>query len=177
MRHPPSLQDPNSGNTATVNQSGLQITTANGTAQGVFITGTPAANNVQGSGGLSGFTFDINGNCGGTCLSSGAFKFAGTPEQAEAALKAAGAFNYGFWDALNSTQFGHHPFTDQFRFGSGPSPHFSVPWPVIPGLSEPGSPPIVNPEYTVPAKGDFHVDATTGSSHFWCANFGIGCNK
>lgn len=81
-----SLQDSNSGNTATVNGNGVQITTASGTSEGIFITGTPAANNVQGSGALAGFSFDINGNCNGTCLSSGSFKFPGTPEQAEAAL-------------------------------------------------------------------------------------------
>ncbi len=63
-----SLQDPNSGNTATVNENGVQITTAQGTSQGVFVDNTPAAQ-MQGSGQLQGFKFDINGNCSGTCLS------------------------------------------------------------------------------------------------------------
>jgi hypothetical protein len=61
-----SLQDPNSGNTATVNQNGVQITTGGSTSQGVFITGTPAANDIQGTGALQGFSFNINGNCSQT---------------------------------------------------------------------------------------------------------------
>jgi len=33
-----------------------------------------------------------------------------------------------------------------------------------------GSPPLINPAYTIPATVDFHVDAKTGWEHFKCAN-------
>jgi hypothetical protein len=172
-----SLEDANSGNTARVDENGVQLTTKNGTSQGVFITGTPAANNIQGKGALLGFSFNIKGNCRGDCLNSGTFKFSGTPAQARAALKAAGSWNYGFWDALNSTAFGHHPYSDQFRFGSGPSAHLSVPWDIIPGSSDFGPASIINPLSTVPATGDFHTDPTVGFEHAKCSNIpGVSCN-
>jgi RHS repeat-associated protein len=153
-----SLQDPHSGNTAKVNQNGVQITTASGTSEGVFIHGTTALNDIQGSGDLKGFTFDINDNGGGTA--SGMWHFSGTNEQAETALKAAGGWNKGLADALDSTEYGHHPFSDQFRFGCGPSSHLSVPWPVIPS-----DVPRMNPAYTTPASGDYHVDSSVGFEH------------
>jgi len=164
-----SLQDPNSGNTAVVNANGVQLTTANGTSEGVFISGTPAAKNIQGdaSKGFGGFTFDINGNCGGTCLSSGSFQFTGTPQEARDALLSAGAWNYGFWDMLNSTPLGHHPETDQFRFGSGPSLHVSVPWDFL-GIIDMQL--VPNPASTVPATGGWHADETIGYTHFKHAN-------
>jgi hypothetical protein len=176
----------NGDNSATVDQNGVHVTTGGNTYQGVYFDNkaSVAKHSADGtdhnpltlpgdaSKGLGGFKFTFNGNCGGTCLSSGSFQFAGTPEQARAALKAAGAWDYGGWDALDSTVFGHHPDTDQFRFGIGPSPHFSVPYDVT-NDSWPWS----NPKSTVPATGDFHVDAKVGSSHFWCANFNIGCGK
>jgi hypothetical protein len=140
----------------------------------------PAANNIQGSGGLKGFTFDINGNCSGTCLSSGSFRFPGTAEQARAALRAAGAWGYGVFDLIDSSnipQFGHHPNSEQFRFGAGPSPHFSVPDEFLQFSGLPNSIIVRNPRSTVPTTGDFHVDPTAGFSHGMCANFGIGCSK
>jgi RHS repeat-associated protein len=178
----------NGDNSATVDQNGVHITTGGNTYQGVYYD-NPASKTYDSNGkvvddrnpltvqgdaskGLGGFTFNFNGNCGGTCLSSGSFQFAGTPDQARAALKAAGAWDYGGWDALDSTIFGHHPDTDQFRFGSGPSPHFSVPQDYTND-----SWPFLNPKSTVPATGDFHVDANVGPSHFWCANFSVGCGK
>jgi hypothetical protein len=86
---------------------------------------------------FGGFTSDINGNCAGTCLASGSFQFAGTAQEARDALQSAGAWNYGFWDALNSTAFGHHPETDQYRFAAGPSLHVSVPWDFLLGEVRP----------------------------------------
>jgi len=179
----------NGDNSATVNQNGVQITTGGQTYQGVYFD-NPSSHTTDASGndvnhnpitlqgdaskGLGGFSFNVNGNCGGTCLSAGSVQFSGTPDQARAALNAAGAWNYGFWDTLNSTDFGHHPFTDQFRFGGpGPSLHVSVPWDYLPNVD---AFPTQNPFSTVPMTGGFHTDATTGSSHFWCANFGVGCN-
>jgi RHS repeat-associated protein len=151
-----SLQDPKSGNTATVNQNGVQITTQNGTSEGVFITGTPAANNVQGSGVFQGFSFNINGNCTQTCLASGDWSYNGAPNAnaARALLYDRGSFTLGIpglegilpdEDAVAGFGLGAHPFSTQHRFG-GPtdSPHLSVPY---------------DPKGTVPAAGGFHVDA------------------
>jgi RHS repeat-associated protein len=177
----------NGDNSATVDQSGVHVTTGGNTYQGVYFD-NPSSHTTDANGndvnhnpitlqgdaskGLGGFTFNINGNCGNTCLASGSFQFAGTLDQARAALKGAGSWDYGIGDAVDSTTLGHHPGTEQFRFGAGPSSHFSVPydhsndymlWTI--------------PKYSVPTTGDFHVDATTGSSHFWCANFAIGCGK
>jgi RHS repeat-associated protein len=175
-----SLQDTSSGNTATVNQNGVQITTANGTAQGVFISGTTAANGIQGSGALAGFSFNINDNCGGSCLASGSFQFSGTGSQARNLLTARGAWSYWGFDALDSGDFGFHPETDQFRFGSGPSSHFSVPWDMVmrPDYSQHMSGintlegdsgfvlrAVQNPKATVPVTGGFHVDKATGVGH------------
>jgi len=68
-----SLQDPKSGNTATVTEGGVKITTASGTYTGQFINGTPAAT-LQGSGVLSPFTFNITGQSSGNLL-RGTFQF------------------------------------------------------------------------------------------------------
>jgi hypothetical protein len=180
----------NGDNSATVDKNGVQITTGGNTYQGVYFENkdSDAKHSADGTDhnpitlqgdankGLGGFTFNFNGNCGGTCLSSGSFQFAGTPAQARAALRAAGAWDYGIFDAIDSSNlpsFGHHPNSDQFRFGSGPSPHFSVPY----DLLAYGRWVVRNPKSTVPATGDFHVDAATGTSHGLCANFGIGCSK
>jgi len=154
-----SLQDPHSGNTATVNQNGVQITTTEGTAQGVFISNTPAANGIQGTGALRGFTFDINGNCSGTCLSSGSWSFNGSLNQARALLDQRGSFTIPFEDAVAGFGLGHHPFSTQHRLG-GPldSPHLSVPY--DPGTSDyVASGAFIPPRATVPATGGFHVDA------------------
>src|SRR5439155_5546155 len=187
-----SLQDPNSGNTATVNQNGVQITTAQRTFGGEFISGTAAANKIQGSGALAGFSFDVNGNRGGSCLASGALHFNGSGDQARALLASRGAWSYWLIDRLiNSSDFGFHPETDQFRFASGPSPHLSVPWNevmrpdysihmsginALEGDSGFVLRAVQNPRATVPINGDFHVDAATGLGHakdVFCAI--VGC--
>jgi RHS repeat-associated protein len=175
-----SLLDPESGNTATVNQNGVQITTDQGAFGGEFISNTPAANGIQGSGALAGFTFDVNGNCSGTCLASGAFHFNGSGDEARALLTSRGAWSYWLLDRLDSTEFGFHNETDQFRFGSGPSPHLSVPWNdvmrpdyskhmsginVVDGYSHFVLEWVHNPKATVPINGDFHVDKATGLTH------------
>jgi RHS repeat-associated protein len=112
-----SLQDPHSGNTAKVNQNGVQITTASGTSEGVFISGTTAANNVQGSGALQGFNFDINGNCSGTCLASGSWRYNGSLSSAAATLADRGSFNIPFENLKAGLGFGEHPYSSQYRFG------------------------------------------------------------
>jgi hypothetical protein len=154
-----SLQNPHGGNTATVNQNGVQITTAQGTAQGIFISNTPAANGIQGSGALRNFTFDINGNCSGTCLSSGSWSFNGSLNQARALLDQRGSFTIPFEEAVAGFGLGAHPFSTQHRFG-GPlnSPHLSVPY--EPGTSNYiASGAFIPPRATVPSTGGFHVDA------------------
>ena len=175
-------------NSATVNGSGVII---NGTSEGIYFD-NPASHATDNNGndvnmnpitlqgdaskGFGGFTFNINGNCGGTCLSSGSFQFNGTPDQAREALNAAGAWSY-VTDSTLDQMF--HPNSEQFRFGSGPSPHFSLPDQqiVMPGSME-HEVTVPNPLSTVPASGGFHVDETTGLSHTIhavCRALGLGC--
>jgi RHS repeat-associated protein len=168
-----SLQDPNSGNTATVNQNGVQLTTGNGTSEGVFINGTPAAD-IQGSGKeLSGFLFHVDASdvSIGT-LDSGTFTYTGSRNQSDVikALNDRGAFSY------TAEKFGNpfHPGDLNFRFSSGahpelfdygPSPHLLVP-------NDPRATVPVGPGYV----GPFHVDSHTGDvSHGGCALFHVGC--
>jgi RHS repeat-associated protein len=165
-----SLNDPNSGNSAAVNQNGVQITTTNAdgtlsTAEGIFINNTPSANGIQGSGDLTGFTFDINHSDEGTGnLAGGNFHFAGSPEDAERLLRSRGAFNE-LLDPLDGTLLGFHPYTDQFRFGSGPVSHLSVPMKFIAGPDEYNPAGVMNPNYTTPTTGGYHVDAHKGGAH------------
>jgi RHS repeat-associated protein len=161
-----SLSDPKSGNTATVNENGVQITTAQGTSGAKFIDNTPAAD-INGGGKLADFSFHINGSCGGTCLDSGTFKFNGTPDQARDLLDQRGAFRSivdrtipGLGKSVDEMKY--HPDTTQHRFGDDPSPHFSVPR---------------DPKGTVPTVGPFHVDTNApGLRHLGCATVGVGCN-
>ncbi len=168
-----SLQDPNSGNTATVNQNGVQITTANGTAEGIFINNTPAAN-VQGSGDLSGFAFNINSSDEKTgTLDAGTYTYEGSRNQADVVkvLTDRGAFQY-----TAEKTFGNpfHKGDLNFRFSSGahpelfdygPSPHLLVP-------NDPRATVPVGPGYV----GPFHVDSHTGDlSHGGCAILHVGC--
>ena len=151
-----SLSDPNSGNTATVNENGVQIKTAQGTFQGEFINNTPAAD-LKGSDLLQDFSFTINGNCGGSCLSSGRYSYYGTNDQVRNLLDLQGAWRYTgdkdqiglFGHSWDEVIFKDHWNTTQHRFGQQdsdlPSPHFSVPR---------------DPSATVPSSGGFHVDKT-----------------
>lgn len=172
-----SLEDPNSGNTAVVNASGVEITTANGTAQGIFINGTPSAN-IQGdpkAAGWSDFVFNINGSDekSGT-LTSGIATYKWSRDQADviAALNKMGAFSY-----IPEQLFGnyHHPGDLNFRFSSGthpnlfdygPSPHFTLP-------QDPKATVPVGPGYIT----GFHVDSHTGPRHSACAERGWGCTN
>ena len=164
-----SLQDPNSGNTATVNENGVQITTGGQSYQGTFISNTPAAD-VQGSGQLQDFSFHINGNCGGSCFTSGEWSYNGTLNQARALLYDRGSFTIPFEDSRAGLGLGAHPFSTQHRFGGSDctflscanSPHLSVAY-------DPGSNHYVaaddvaaaklEPKANVPSTGGFHVDA------------------
>jgi hypothetical protein len=168
-----SLQDPNSGNTAVVNANGVQLTTANGTSQGVFINGTPAAD-IQGSGKLTDFLFHIDASDVriGT-LDSGTYTYTGSRNQSDVlqVLKDRGAFSY---PGENQVGNPFHPGDLNFRFSSGahpvlfdygPSPHLLVP-------QDPRATVPVAPGYT----SGFHVDSRTGSfSHGECAFLHVGC--
>ena len=179
-----SLQDPNSGNSATVNQNGVQITTPNGTSEGIFINGTPAANDIRGSGQLAGLSFNVNySDERGGNLAGGTFSFNGSAADARSLLAERGAFNYGLRDEFDGSMFGFHPGTGQFRFGTGPSSHLSVPddWVLKGAAGMEGELTFVfvqNPELTTPVSGGFHVDAHVGGGHardVICGITGLGC--
>jgi hypothetical protein len=121
-------------------------------------------------------TFDINGNCGGTCLSSGTWTYSGgsSLNDARALLYQRGSFTIPGIpgipdeDAVAGFGLGAHPFTTQHRFG-GPlnSPHLSVGY--DPGTSNYVAAGISGePRATVPVSGGFHVDAHSDwLGHLW----------
>jgi RHS repeat-associated protein len=167
-------------NSATVDQNGVEVTTGGKTYSGEYFDNaashTTDANgndvnhnpiDLKGSGSFGGFSFNINGNCSGTCLASGSFSFQGPRDFTGQVLELRGAFRSvvdrripGWGKSLDEWEF--HPGTEQYRFGTGPSPHFSLP---------------DNPKNTVPTVGPFHVDKDApGAKHLGCAWFGVGCN-
>jgi RHS repeat-associated protein len=169
-----SLQDPNSGNTAVVNANGVQLTTANGTSEGVFINNTPSAT-IQGdpkAAGWSDFTFNIFGSdVGHGNLDYGSATYKWSRDQADAigALsKMTGEFVYPFEGLF----YNNHPGNLNFRFSTGaapslwdygPSPHFTVPM-------DPRATVPVGPGYVT----GFHVDSMTGAAgHVACAKLGV----
>jgi len=105
---------------------------------------------LRGSGALNGFSFTINGNCNGTCLSSGIWNYPGSWDEARSILAMRGAFTFPGEDLRAAFGHGDHPYSTQLRFGAPTcpifscenSPHFSVP---------------LDPKYNVPQ--GFHVDA------------------
>jgi hypothetical protein len=107
---------------------------------------------LTGSGNLKDFSFHIDGNCNGSCLSAGEWSYNGSLNAARALLDDRGSFRV--WGALEDiwAGFGNgkHPFSTQHRFG-GPlnSPHLSVPY-------DPNG--TLEPRNNVPSTGGFHVD-------------------
>lgn len=98
-----SLGQAGSGNTATVNGNGVMITSSTGTAQGIFINGTPSAT-IQGDSGSPGwsqFSFHIDSNdAAHGVLSAG-----------EATYNGPGGYQ-GMVDAIKGLKVnGHGPFT------------------------------------------------------------------
>jgi hypothetical protein len=169
-----SLGQSGSGNTASVDGTGVHITTGTGTdsqqtGQGIFIAGTPSAN-INGTGtGFDQFSFHIDSNdVAHGVLTSGTATYLGP------------GGHQGMIDAINSMASGdnigpfsyaadrfnpYHPGATNDRFTPGdypgfldygPSPHFPVP---AAGTSVP----------------NFHVDSRTGLSHYTCATLGAGC--
>jgi RHS repeat-associated protein len=162
-----SLQDPKSGNTATVNETGVLVTTNGQTSQGIFINNTPAAD-INGSGKLQDFSFHIDSSDEkkGT-LSAGEFKFNGDRDKTRSTLDARGAFrsiaDKRIFGIKSMDEIIFHGNSTQHRFGTGPSPHLSVP---------------DEPKNTVPTRGGFHVDRDApGMKHLGCATLGVGCSN
>jgi hypothetical protein len=100
------------------------------------------------------------------CLASGSFSFNAPRDFTGNVLELRGSFRSivdrripGWGQSLDENEF--HPGTEQYRFGTGPSPHFSLP---------------DNPKNTVPTVGPFHVDKDApGLQHLGCAKLGVGC--
>jgi RHS repeat-associated protein len=170
----------NGQNSASIDEHGVEITSGGKTSGGEYFDNaashTTDANgndvnhnpiDLKGSGELTGFGFNINGNCNGTCLASGSFSFNGPRDFTGSVLELRGSFRSivdrripGLGKSPDEMQF--HPGTEQYRFGTGPSPHFSLP---------------DNPKNAVPTVGPFHVDRDApGIKHVGCAELGIGCN-
>jgi RHS repeat-associated protein len=171
-----SLQDPSSGNTAVVNAHGVQITTAQGTAEGVFINGTPSAT-IQGdpnARGWSDFVFNISGSntkTGNLDYGSATYKWSSSQGDIMSALgQMSGEFTYpgeGFLynNHPGNFNFRFSPGADPSLFNYGPSPHFTV-------SEDPTRTVPVGPGYV----SGFHVDSMTGSvGHLACAKLGWGC--
>jgi RHS repeat-associated protein len=161
-----SLQDSKSGNTGTVNENGVQITTNGQTSQGIFINNTPASD-LSGSGKLQDFSFRIDSSDEkkGT-LSAGEFTFNGNRDQTRSTLDERGAFrsltDKRLFGISSVDEIIFHGNSTQHRFGEGPSPHLSVP---------------DNPKNTIPTQGGFQVDRDApGVKHLGCAIVGVGCN-
>jgi RHS repeat-associated protein len=168
-----SLQDPNSGNTAVVNASGVQLTTANGTSEGVFINGTPSAT-IQGdpnAAGWSNFTFNVFGSDvqhGNLDYGTATYKW---PRDQADVVNALSSVSGEFVYPKEGQWYNNHPGYVNFRFSTGadpslvnygPSPHFTVP-------QNPGATVPVGPGYVTP----FHVDSMTGPGHLLCAKLGV----
>jgi len=162
-----SLSDAKSGNKATVDENGVEITAKglNGAYEGVFINNTPAAD-IQGTSELAGFSFHIdNSDVASGTLDRGTFSFNGTRDETRGVLDERGAFR-GLFDkrwlfGRSPDELRFHHDSTQYRFGTGPSPHFSVP---------------DDPRSTVPTTGPFHVDRDVGAHHAACAILGVSCD-
>ncbi|HEY2547184.1 MAG TPA: RHS repeat-associated core domain-containing protein [Candidatus Acidoferrum sp.] len=156
---------------ATFSENGVVI---NGKGEGIYFDNPAgqtkdASGNVvddsnpitlAGSGALKNLSFTVNGNCSGTCLSSGEWTFDANSYAGIGGLFAQrGAFTKLGEDAVALLGEGAHPRTSQFRFG-GPlnSPHLSVPY------DYPGTVPY-DPTTTVPRTGNFHVDEHSDWRH------------
>jgi RHS repeat-associated protein len=156
-------------NTATVDENGVTI---NGKSQGIYFDNrasqTRDANGtvvddhnpitLAGSGSLKDFTITLNGNCSGTCLSSGTWSYPGSLEEARVTLYGRHSFSLLGEDDAADMGFGQHAYSTQHRFG-GPtcgvfscadSPHLSVP-------TEAPDPKMNVPQgFHVDAHGDFY---------------------
>jgi RHS repeat-associated protein len=170
------VEDSDRGYSATVNENGVKITgdktaAVQGTFAAEFIENTPGAD-VAGSGAFEGFNFKIEGSCGGRCLASRTFSVRGGTDATRDLLDARGAYRSVADKRIpllgrSVDEMVFHPDATQHRFGSGPSPHFSVP---DAGCGERCS------GHSLRTTGPFHVDKdSAGLAHILCATSGIGC--
>lgn len=155
-------------NTASVTESGVQINgnnhdiyfdnPANHTTDASWNQANTNPITLAGGGALRDFSFNVNGNCSGTCLSSGSWTYNGSLNAARVLLKERGGFTIPGEDVVAGFGGGAHSFSTQHRFG-GPdctflscanSPHLSVPY-------DPNG--TLQPRNNVPSTGGFHVDA------------------
>jgi len=113
---------------------------------------------LAGSGALRDFSFNISGNCSGTCLSSGTWSYNGSLNAGRALLYQRGSFTIPFEDVRAGFGGGRHPFSTQHRFGGANCSFLSCPNSLH--LSVPYDPNgTLEPKNNVPATGEFHVDA------------------
>ena len=151
-------------NTATVDERGVQINEQQGIyfdnpashttdANGSDVNHNPI--DVEGSGKLDDFTIHINGNCSGTCLSSGTWTYNGAsgPDPGLVLLER-GAFKIPGEDILSFFGGGEHPQSDQYRLG-GPGCQQIVSCPNSPHISIPYDPKAGVPGFHVDAHGDW----------------------
>jgi hypothetical protein len=120
---------------------------------------------IDGSADLNGFNFHVDGNCGGTCLSSGDWTAPGmTLAQAREALYP-NSFHIPGENLRARLGYGDHPYSIQYRFGGTTLGCATSPCPNTPHLSVPFDPASAYPKYNVPAaEGGWHVDAHSGWS-------------
>lgn len=116
---------------------------------------------LVGSGALQDFTFTINGNCRGTCLSSGTWTYPGSLKDARDTLYGRHSFSFPGEDEAADLGFGQHSYSTQHGFGRSTCPFFSCP----------NSPHFSVPESRVPVAKDtvpqgFHVDAHGDYYHY-----------
>jgi RHS repeat-associated protein len=146
---------------ATVTGAGVYFGLAGSdqSSLGVFVNGTDPTT-IQGSGLLSGFTFGFTKSSVGSGITAGGtFNYNGTYGQAEAALRIAGYFNYG-WDAIDffhpsTPEHGTVDFRSPGAPGSGAgSGHFAVhePWMMAPEVRN-----FIPLPANAPTSGDVHL--------------------
>jgi hypothetical protein len=147
--------------TATVSGAGVSFSQAGGNgSMGVFINGSNATT-IQGSGDLSGFTFNFSrSNMAANVSAAGTFTFAGTSGQAAQALMKAG-FQSSFLDDLANPLHAGSQTSSAFNFRSLGDPltgagsgHFVVQQPVISDRF------VRLPVPNVPTTGDMHLGET-----------------
>jgi RHS repeat-associated protein len=152
---------------ANVSGSGVSFSQAgsNQSSMGVFINGSNATT-IQGTGGLSAFTFNFTyANPAGNVSAGGTFSYNGTFQQAERALETAGFPHYSSddYDILHPSHLSYHAvdFRSAGQPGTGAgSGHFTVhePWMTRPYMA-----------LIAPTPGDVHLGEHNNSSPggFW----------
>ena len=159
-------------NSAIMTENGLQV---NG-AQGIYFDNAASHstdangndvnhNSLDIAGGgedLKGFNFHVDGNCGGTCLSSGEWSAPGMTSAQAREILGPHSFTLPFEDTRAGLGGGAHPYSTQYRFGGSMFGCAVSSCPNTLHLSVPFDPAGAYPKYNVPAAGGWHVDAHSG---------------